>query len=222
MRLTIFNGSPRPGKNNTELLLNKFTDGFTMTPGNVHSVYKLEKMIDTLDIKKIVAGSEFILIAFPLYNYCMPAIVKEFIEALEPLKGTLKNIKIGYLVQYGFPEATHARALEKYLIKLTGILGADYLGTIIKGGCNNLIINSDRQNKKTYDGIKKIGTFFGRTGHLDQNLLSAFSAPENATFLRLIFTRLFAFFTNINYWGAELKKNGVFDEHFARPYDPQK
>ena len=64
----------------------------------------------------------------------MPAIVKQFIEALEPLKNRENNPPMGFIVQSGFPEALHSRYVEHYLQKLAARLNAPYLGTIVKGG----------------------------------------------------------------------------------------
>jgi len=82
------------------------------------------------DAVKLFKESDYILLAFPLYSYSMPAGVKEFIEELGPLCGGGVNKKIGFLVQFGFREAIHARALEKYLEKFTMLLKCEYLGTI--------------------------------------------------------------------------------------------
>lgn len=219
MRLTIFNGSPKHGGNNTEIMLNKFAEGFLKTEGNACSTYKLNELNNINEAVKLFEKSEYILLAFPLYVYSMPAGVKEFIEALEPISGGCSEKKIGFLVQYGFREAVHARALEKYLEKLALLLKCEYLGTIIKGGCDGLAKQPDSSGtRKILSGIYEIGKLFGETGTLNKELLNKFSKPETQNMLSKVLMKSFVKLANKYYWGAELKKNGVFDQSFAQPY----
>ena len=170
MKLTLFNGSPRKGKNNTEVLANKFIEGFQESSDNSCELFKLNKMDNITRVPDIIKKSEYIIFAFPLYSYSMPSIVKEAFETLEPLCGKLKEKKIGFIVQFGFPEAVHARALEKYLEKFSSMLGSNYLGTVIKGGCNDLIAGNVKRNKKILDYIHKIGKTFGESSIFDKKL----------------------------------------------------
>lgn len=218
MKLVIFNGSPKKGKNNTAVLTGSLLKGFTENAGNSYEEHRLNGFKSLNEAVEIFKQSEYILLAFPLYSYSMPAGVMEFIEALEPLCGKCAGKKIGYLVQFGFPEAVHARALEKYQKKLTERLGAEYLGTIIKGGCNNLSIGPERFFKKILNGAYEIGRTFGKSGKLDKNMLDEYSKPENQTKKSRLKMKLFCMMANKFYWGAELKKNGAYDRSFARPY----
>ncbi|MGC7871279.1 hypothetical protein ACPUYX_07065 [Desulfosporosinus sp. SYSU MS00001] len=219
MQLTVFNGSPKLGKSNTELMVNGFLEGFEKTLGNGSRVLKLNQLKSVKEAVSIIQESEYIFLAFPLYSYSMPAGVKELIEELEPLCGNCGNKKIGFLVQFGFREAIHARALEKYLEKVTSLLKGEYLGTIIKGGCDGLAkeLNSSR-TKKVLNGISDIGKVFGETGKFSRDLLDQYSKPETQTMLSRIMMKSFVKLANKYYWGAELKKNGVFEESYVQPY----
>jgi len=221
MRLTVFNGSPKQGISNTELMVSKFGEGLARTAGNESRVFKLNKFNSLNEAVELFAESDCILLAFPLYVYSMPAGVKKFIEELEPLcQSEVKHPKkIGFLVQYGFKEAIHARALEKYLEMVTKMLKCDYVGTIIKGGCDGLTkeMNSSH-TKKVLAGIFNIGRDFGETGRFNQKLLDQYSKPETQTLLSKLMMKSFVKLANKYYWGAELKKNGVFEESFAQPY----
>lgn len=219
MQLTVFNGSPRPGDNNTGLMVEKFVEGFANKEGNKYKVYKLNKLGSMDEARELFEKSEYVLLAFPLYSYSMPAGVKEFMEALSPLCGKCSGKKIGFLVQYGFKEAIHARALEKYLEKLAGLLNCEYLGTIIKGGCDGLIKNPNaRFSKKVLNGINKIGCKFGESSKFDKELLDRYSRPETQSKTSKLLSKLFVKIVNKYYWGAELKKNGVYDKSYAQPY----
>ena len=217
MKLVICNGSPKPGNNNTEILVNHFIKGFEQNNGNTSEIHKLNKLNGKVDISDIFNSSEYLLLAFPLYSYSMPAGVKEFIEKLEPFCGNCADKKIGFIVQYGFPEATHARPLEKYLEHLCKRLGCQYLGTIIKGGCDGLT-RSPRNYGKTLRDIQEIGRQFATTGQFDKTLLLNFSRPEKQGLVLKLMMRVVVHLINRFYWGATLKKNGMYDKSFARPY----
>ncbi|HBB67385.1 MAG: hypothetical protein A2X28_07145 [Elusimicrobia bacterium GWA2_56_46] len=221
MHLTIFNGSQKTGITNTEILVAGFVDGFSAIPGNTYTAYKLNSFKDLTEAVALFKDSDHILLAFPLYNYSMPAVVKDFIERLEPLKGKCTGKKVGFLVQYGFPEAVHARPLEKYLEHLSSLLDCAYLGTIIKGGCDSLAKSSKSRNKHIIAGISMIGRAFGTDGMLDRHLLKNYSKPETQTLLSKLFMRVFVLLANRYYWGAVLRKNGVEATSFARPYSDQ-
>lgn len=54
-------------------------------------------------------------------------------------------------------------------------LNDEYLGTIIKGGCDGLTRYPEKANRKTFAAMRAIGENFGRTGAFDQSLLGAFA-----------------------------------------------
>jgi hypothetical protein len=152
----------------------------------------------------------------------MPGGVKSFIEALEPLCGKCSDKKIAFLVQFGFREAIHARPLESYLVNVSRILGCEYLGTIIKGGCDGLATGRGMGHKSILKGIYNIGVSFGKTSILNLGELKAYAAPEfekqHNRFIMNIVLKLI----NRFYWGAALKKNGVtIKESYRKPYEEQ-
>lgn len=216
MKLTIFNCSPRKGKNNTGVLLKKFDEGFKKNSNNESEIYNLSflKAEETIELFE---NSKYILLAFPLYVYSMPAKVKEVIELLERFKGRFCNKKIGFIVQYGFPEDIHARPLEKYLEKLCVLLGCEYLGTVIKGGCDKLIRTSEISNKQILEGIYEIGKDFGETGKFNRKLLDKYAEYKLEDKSKEDLSH-FIEFVNENYWKAQLVENGVYEESYSKPY----
>jgi multimeric flavodoxin WrbA len=218
MKLSIFNGSPKPGINNTAVLLERFIEGFKDTKGNEVEVIRMNNEQAYKYAALQFKSAEAVLIGFPLYSYAMPAGVKTFFEELEPLLGKCSGKKVGFLVQYGFIEAIHGRALEKYLEHLTKALKCDYMGTIIKGGCDGLA-KSKTGNKKTLNGAYEIGKTFGATMSFDKKQLVEYSAPEvqkkqNAFLIGIVLKII-----NKVYWEKAFKKNGVtYESSFAKPY----
>jgi multimeric flavodoxin WrbA len=218
MKLSIFNGSPKLGINNTAILLERFIEGFKETNDNEVEVIRMNYEQAYKDAAMRFEAAEAVLIAFPLYSYAMPAGVKTFIEQLEPLLGRCNGKKVGFLVQYGFIEAIHARALEKYLEHIAKALNCEYVGTIIKGGCDGLT-KSKTGNKKILKGAYEIGKTFGATKEFNKQQLDEYSAPEvqkkQYTFLMRIVLKIM----NKVYWERAFKKNGVtYESSFAKPY----
>ena len=123
MKLAVFNGSPRGKDSNTKVLLEHFINGFMKTDGNTYEVAYLIRVKDRGSFINLFQEAEQVLLAFPLYDDAMPAIVKTFIESLEPLCRREGNPDIGFIVQSGFPEAIHSRYVERYLAKLAARLG---------------------------------------------------------------------------------------------------
>ncbi len=219
MKLSIFNGSPRPGKNNTQLLLNSLIKGIESTGTAEPDVYKLNKLASHSEAAEIFKSADNVLIAFPLYSYAMPGEMQRFFEELKPLIGKCSGKKLGFLVQYGFREAVHARPLERHLEKLAGMLGCTYMGTIIKGGCDALIRGHVKPSAAVFKGIESIGKTLAEEGTFDREQLLEYSQPETAVKNSLWIMRIIVKLINRFYWGSLLKKNGVsIAESFAQPY----
>ena len=225
MKLVIFNGSPKKSdSNNTNTLIRNFSEGFLKTAGNEVAVYKLNNFDSLDEAVDLFSKAEYILFAFPMYNFSIPVGTLDFIYKLQPFANACSDKKIGFMVQYGYLEAGHARPLEKYLEYLVQLFSAKYLGTIIRGGGDSLTIRPELEhNIKLCMGIKQIGQLFGEKGWLEKDVLKSYSKPENQleiSFSNKIKMRMFIHRMNKNYWMKRLLKNGVSREQsFVRPYE---
>ncbi|WP_027400200.1 NAD(P)H-dependent oxidoreductase [Anaerovorax odorimutans] len=222
MKLLVINGSPKLGENNTEILLESFIEGFNLNKNNDVERVRMNTEETYKKAAEYFQGADNILIGFPLYSYSMPAGVKLFIEELEPLIGKCQDKKIGFLVQYGFVEAVHARPLEGYLKYITEKLSAKYIGTIIRGGCDGLTKNADKPRNKNeikfLEGAKEIGKYFGENGHFDKEQLKKYSEPETEKKHNIFILKILVKLLNKIYWQKQLKKNGIsLKESFAKP-----
>jgi len=215
MKLTIFNGSPRGKVSNTKVLVDQFLDGFMKGSGNSYKIVYLNTTKDSDYLIKMFEEAEKFLLAFPLYVDSMPAIVKTFIESLEPLCGRKENPDIGFLVQSGLPESIHSRYVERYLKKLSARLGCNYAGTIIKGGVEGVQAKPVRMNKKLFNSFHQIGKTFGETGKFDEEIVDRLAQPERYSKFYLWLFKLFGKFW---YWDTMLKKNNAYEKRFAKPY----
>jgi multimeric flavodoxin WrbA len=211
MKLTIVNGSPKNGISNTGILCERFAAGCTSIEGNECESYRLNHL-SAAEAAGLLYKNEYTLLAFPLYVYFIPSTLKEFIESIQANADC--RVKIGFLVQYGFPEAVHARPLEIYLENLAAMLNCGYLGTIIKGGCDKLSQTPAEDNEKILNGAYEIGKKFGETGLFDPRLLAAYSMPETISEEMAKHIMINA---NTHYWEKRLRENGAYERYRDRP-----
>ena len=130
MHVLMINGSPRVKKySNTDKILDKFIEGLCES-GTTYERYEISDRKQWEDIRKAYYDNNNILIALPLYVECIPGLLMEFLETLTP-KGD--GTRIAYILQSGFAEGIQLRCGEAYLEKLTGYLGCEYAGTLVKG-----------------------------------------------------------------------------------------
>jgi multimeric flavodoxin WrbA len=218
-RLTVFNGSPRGKTGNTQILLEQFAGGFEVNAGHSHEMHLLNRVSDTERYQQAFVEAEHVLLGFPLYDDAMPGIVKAFIETLEPFCGRANNPSIGFLVQSGFPEATHSRYVERYLEKLSGRLGCPYAGTIIKGNGEGVRSMPPEKNRALFETLRQLGKVYGHMGQFDPTLLKKLAQPERFPRVMVpVFKVLLKTKVANMYWDNQLKENGAYERRFARPY----
>ena len=218
-QLTVFNGSPRGAKGNTPIMLEQLVKGFTAAGGRASEPFHLVHQNELDHYRETFAAAEAVLIGFPLYTDAMPGIVKSFIEALEPLRGRSGNPALGFLMQSGFPEATHMRHVERYLAKLAVRLGSPYLGSIIKGGGEGIRMMPEKANRKLFEQLFALGQGLRETGQFDAAVLQKLAKPERyPAYLVPAFKVLLKLPVVNMYFDQQLKANGVYEQRFAQPF----
>jgi NAD(P)H-dependent FMN reductase len=216
MKIAIINGSPRGTNSNSKLILEQFIAGLEKGKSDVeHETFYLVNRYQTQDAIDYCLQSDVVLMAFPLYTDAMPGIVKLFFEKMP----ALREKKIGYIVQSGFPEAIHCFYLEKYLEKFTQKLGATYLGTASKGNVEGIQDRSAWMNKGHYTHFRYLGFHFATTGKLDENIIRKLKKPfQLPRISRAVFSLLSSFEISNYGWIRHLKANHAYEMRHARPY----
>ena len=97
------------------------------------------------------------------------------------------------------------------------MLGGEYLGTIIRGGCNELARNPGA-HRKILSGIEEIGRVFGATGKFNKEMLDKYSRPEVQSRITAFAMRFLVGGINRFYWDRQLKANGALDKTYDKPY----
>lgn len=219
MRLTIINGSPGEKSSNTKILFDQFLKGFVTIPEHQHTEVFLKTEKDPEKLVKFFLDAEYLILGFPLYTDAMPGMVKAFIELIGKHKGENPGLKMGFVVQSGFPEAYHSTFIARYLEKLTERLGCYYLGTVIRGGQEGIKIQPAWMTRKTFGLFTELGQKFAQTGEYNQEIIDKLAQPIHLSGSRLFLYKLMGKIGIGNfYWNNQLKKNKAFDQRFARPY----
>lgn len=217
--LLLLNGSPRGARANSLKMLTRVAEGWTAAGGSEPRVLHLVKPDGFQAAVAAFGSADTVMIGMPLYTDSMPALVKEFIEALAEYVGRPGNPRLGFLVQSGFPEALHSRHLETYLEKLARRLGSPYAGTIIRGSGEALQAMPDNASNKLWAGLRTLGGELALAGSFRAETLRAVARTERYSPVKAAITRI-AMRVPITqfYWNGQLKKNGAWDRRFAAPY----
>src|ERR1035438_8449614 len=157
--LLLLNGSPRGERSNSMKMLKRVAEGWERGGGQAPEVLHLVRRAGFDRAVAAFAEADVVMLGMPLYTDSMPALVKAYIEALEPRVASAQAgeaaTTLGFLVQSGFSEALHSRPLERYLEKLVRRFGARYAGTIVHGGGESLQVMPDRANEKLWARLRK-------------------------------------------------------------------
>ena len=220
MRLTVFNGSPRTRRGNTEILLGDLIRGFTEVDGGSVHVHYLNTQSRRQEAVEAFAESEVVLICFPLYHHAMPGIVMTWLEMLKPLDPGRK-VKLGFLVQGGLPEARQSRYVERFLERLPARLGCVYLGTMVRGGVEAMQFAPGFMFRRMRRTFVDLGRELAVTGQLDPQTIARLAGREVLPLWRVAFFRAMKTvgFADRS-WNNLLKENGAWAERFDQPYAP--
>lgn len=217
--LLLLNGSPRGTRANSLKMLARVAQGWVGAGGDEPRVLHLVKPADFELAVESFTQSDVVVVGMPLYTDAMPALVKQYIEALAPYVGREGNPTLGFLVQSGFPEALHSRHLERYLEKLARRLGSPYAGTIVRGNGEALQSMPEEAPKKLWAALRTLGAELARDGAFSREALRAVAKRERygrlgcaigSLALRMPIAQF--------YWNSQLKKNGAWERRFAAPY----
>lgn len=219
MRLTVFNGSPRGKKSNSAFLIKHFLKGFHAEEGNFSEIVYLNRIKETEKNVESFKDADHVILFFPLYTDAMPAIVKYFVEALEPLCGLKDNPSIGFVIQSGFPEPIHSKFVARYMDKLAKRLGCQHTGTVIRGGVEGIQVQPLWMTKKVLNSFVTLGRLYSEKGKFDKDIIQKLAPRERLSAGKIMFYRFVDFIGVTNmYWNMMLKKHKAYEKRFARPF----
>lgn len=183
MHALIINGSPRVKKySNTDKILGKITEGMKES-GSSYEQFEISDRSQWDSIRERFYVVDHILIALPLYVECIPGLLMEFLETVEPIaKERLAEEapfpKLAFLLQSGFAEGIQLRCGEAYLEMLAGKLACEYAGTLVKGDNFSIRLFEDEQREKIVGKYAEMGRIYGRDGAFTDEECKKFTGPE--------------------------------------------
>jgi len=217
MQLAIFNGSPRGKNSNTKVLLDQFINGFNSHGNHTVSTNYLLQQKHIKEHAKRFKDAEVVFIAFPLYVFTVPGIVKIFIEEIGNFNGSGK--KILFLIQSGFPEASQSDTVKKQMEFLAERWKMENLGIIVKPGAEGIRLMPEIMNRKIFNQMNSFGKQLAQNGKLKEADLNEIATPYKLSKSKIILYELLQKIglTNL-YWNINLKKNNAFERRFDAPY----
>ena len=215
MRLLALNGSPRGPKSNTRFLTDEFLRGFAVTPANQAETLDIARPSDREKALAAFWHSDAVLLGFPLYTDAMPGLVKEFLEQVATLPRPDRRPTLVFLVQSGFPEATHTVPVARYLERLASRLGCVCAGVLRRGGIEGIQSQPAWMTRGIRERFRQLGETFGRTGRLDAPALRQLAGRARYSRFAL---RLVCWWSRVMYWDRELKANHAYDKRLDAPY----
>lgn len=218
MSLIIFSCSPRlESKSNSAAAVGAFKDGYESAGGDKAEVYFLYKKKEWGHYKQAFEASTDIIFAMPLFVECVPGLVMEFLEYLEPKKDGGET-RLGFILISGFNEAHQLRTGEHYLEKLPSYLNCEYAGTLIKGGTFMLAAAKEKKKEKMLRPFFQMGRHYAKEGLFDKAAVSTFAAPERYSRGFILLAALFKPLDAIA-WKVIAKMSGAQGRLDARPYE---
>ena len=77
----------------------------------------------------------------------------------------------------------------------------------------------ENMNRKLFDAVHALGKNFGENGMFDASMLKKIAGREKYPGYLVPVFKLLSKTPLLNfYWNMQLKKNGVYDKRFDRPY----
>ena len=214
----IYNGSPRGNHSNSRLIIEKIINGMNDQGVDDIEVRYLTNVKEHKMWAEDFGSIENNLFVFPLYVHAMPGSVMKFFELLKPVNN--KDVHMAFLVQSGFPETSQSYYLRPYLELITKRLGVSFDGTIIKGGVEGLQMKPEKSNKKFFEQMEQVGKTYAAKGIMDLRLKKEYEKTEYLSKgTQLLYSILSLTGLTNFYWDYNLKKNGAYEERFARPYE---
>ncbi len=211
-KLVIYNGSPRKKGSNSSIILEKVIESL----GNRVEIRDLKKTDQWNGWADSFIHEKHVMFFMPLYVHAMPSHVMEFIEKLQPSKGS-----ISFFVQSGFPESSQSHYLEAYFEQLAPRLGRAYLGTAIKGGMEGLQMRPAAGQDKMIEPIVETFSNLVNEGKFNPADIHKLASPVRLGKGTQLVFQLFNKKINALIWDQKLKTNHAYEKSYDRPYSKE-
>ncbi len=175
MHTIIVNGSPRGASGNSQIIINKFIEGYSLD-GNTHEMFYVSDKNSWEKISTTISKAENIMVVFPLYAELLPGSLLEFFEYLSNTKLSTNN-KMSFVLHSGNLIAGIRGCCKQYLKELTKSLGCDFGGVLIRGNSFFYYNISKEKADELVEPYAEMGKYFGKHKCFFGNEIEAFAGP---------------------------------------------
>lgn len=213
------NGSPRMGEASSSRMLNErasslFSDQFAKKMVDVRKSIALER---TQADFETIAAADALVVTFPLYFFCAPAVLMRFLEDYTQYQGgrsDASKLNVYAIVNCGFPEPEINLEAVRVIESFCRHIGAEFRFGILIGAGGMLLQAPDAPPVKK--ALLKLDLAIGA---IEQDLLAVNAAkPENVSIAIQFPKRLYHLMGGLG-WVMQARKNGLKKRDLYRtPY----
>lgn len=175
MHTIIVNGSPRGTNGNSQIIINKFLEGYTLD-GNTNELFCITAKDKWDEISIAISKAENIIVVFPLYAELLPGSLLEFFEYLSNTKLS-KNNKMSFILHSGNLIAGVRGCCKQYLAELTKSLGCDFGGVLVRGNSFFYFNISKEKANELVEPYAEMGKYYSKYQCFFGNEVNAFAGP---------------------------------------------
>lgn len=220
-KIVIINGSPKTTQNSSSGFLAAYgekhlqSDSFDISRIDIRQ--SISKGNTEMDYKRML-DADAIIIIFPLYVFCLPAIVMRFLQDYFQYycanKDKAKNAKIYTIVNCGFPEPDINGEAVRVIECFSKKIGASFrFGILIGGGA---ILESAKDAPFMKETFLKLDNAYKL---MAEEIRGNQSEPAQNISLFIPFPRFLYLFMASKSWVITARKNGLKKKDlYGRPY----
>lgn len=175
MHTIIVNGSPRGTNGNSQIIINKFLEGYTLD-GNTNELFCITAKDKWDEISIAISKAENIIVVFPLYAELLPGSLLEFFEYLSNTKLS-KNNKMSFILHSGNLIAGVRGCCKQYLAELTKSLGCDFGGVLVRGNSFFYFNIGKEKANELVEPYAEMGKHYSKYQCFFGNEVNAFAGP---------------------------------------------
>lgn len=175
MHTVIVNGSPRGEHGNSQIIINKFSEGYSIN-GDTYQQFCISEKKDWEQIKASIEKSKNTIVVFPLYAELLPGTLLEFFDYLCHTKLSPENT-MSFILHSGNLVAGMRGCCSEYLKQLTKHLNCSFGGVLIRG---NSFFYSNIDPKRTDELVEpyaEMGKYFSENKSFFGNAVIEFAGP---------------------------------------------
>jgi len=217
----VISASPKPSENSASGFLAHYAEAALRGDGiDVRIINVRESLTKNQTAKAFayMAGADALVIIFPLYIFCLPAILMRFLQQYREYAASLpdntQNPVVYAVVNCGFPEPEINREAVRVIGSFSEKIGAEFrFGVMIGGGG---MISGAKESPMVRKMLKDVGAALER---MKREIVSGGRGSADNVLTRVRIPRRFYYFMGNMSWRMLAWKNGLKRKDlYAQPY----